>query len=148
MVTVQFDDLESALEFVSGAADAEHEAYLSLDTGAIFWFSETGPLDEDVPDDVETSDRYITIPSRSDLNLGSRLALRFADEELPGRYRDVEYFFRRRGAYARFKDLLIREGCLEKWFAFEAEATERALRQWCEAHAIHVAGHGHGQSAS
>jgi hypothetical protein len=33
---------------------------------------------------------------------------------LPGRYRDVEDFFRRRGAYARFKELLAAEGCLDK----------------------------------
>jgi len=46
-------------------------------------------------------------------------------------------FFRRRGAYARFKELLAAEGCLEKWYAFEAESTERALGQWCEANGFH-----------
>ena len=40
--------------------------------------------------------------------------------------------FARRGAYGRFKDLLDSRGMLEKWYAFEASATENALRAWCE----------------
>jgi len=66
---------------------------------------------------------------------------------LPGRYTDVEAFFRRRGAYARFKELLGAEGCLEEWCAFEAESTERALREWCQANQINLAENGGQQSA-
>jgi hypothetical protein len=86
-----------------------------------------------LPDDLETSDRYIAIPHKNDLDLGNRLALRFVEEQLPDRYSDAEDCFRRRGAYARFKELLAAEGSLEKWYAFEAESTERALRHWCKA---------------
>jgi hypothetical protein len=148
MVTVQFDDLSAAFDFVSFAAPFEHRAFVSLDTGAIYWISETNPIaEEDLPDDLETSDRYIAIPHKTELGLGNNLALRFVEEQLPGRYRDVEGFFRRRGAYARFKELLAAEGCLEKWYAFEAESTERALRHWCKANEIHVAEGGTQQSA-
>jgi hypothetical protein len=140
MVKVKYDDLSAAFDFVSFAAPFEHRAFVSLDTGAIYWISETSPLDEeDLPDDLEESDRYLAIPHKNDLDLGNNLALRFAEEELPNRYADVEGFFRRRGAYARFKDLLAAQECLEKWYAFEAEATERALRQWCEANEIQCA---------
>jgi hypothetical protein len=148
MVTVQFDDLSAAFDFVSFAAPFEHRAFVSLDTGAIYWISETNPIaEEDLPDDLETSDRHIAIPHKNELGLGNNLALRFVEEQLPGRYRDVESFFRRRGAYARFKELLAAEGCLEKWYAFEAESTERALRHWCKANEIHVAEGGTQQSA-
>ena len=100
------------------------------------------PLEEDeCPDDLETSDRYIEIPHKTELDLGNNLALRFVEERLPGRYTDVDAFFRRRGAYARFKELLAAEGCLEEWYAFEAESTERALREWCKANEIHLAEH-------
>ena len=58
MVTVNLDDLSMAFDFVSFAGPMEHRAYVSLDTGAIFWISETNPIEEDdVPDDLETSDR-------------------------------------------------------------------------------------------
>jgi hypothetical protein len=148
MVTVKYDDLSAAFDFVSFAAPFEHQAFVSLDTGAVYWISEMSPIDEeDLPDDLDTSDRYIAVPNKNELDLGNNLALRFVEENLPDRYADVERFFRRRGAYARFKELLAAEGCLEKWYAFESEATERALRDWCEANEIHLADNGSQQSA-
>jgi hypothetical protein len=42
-----------------------------MDTGAIYWISEPNPLEEEVPDDLETSDRHIAIPHKNDLDLGS-----------------------------------------------------------------------------
>ena len=64
--------------------------------------------------------------------------MRFVAEEMPDRYAQVEGFFRHRGAYARFKELLAAEGRLDKWYAFEAESTERALRNWCAENDIQV----------
>jgi hypothetical protein len=148
VVTIKYDDLSAAFDFVSFAAPMEHRAYLSLDTGAMYWISETNPVDdEELPDDVETSDRYIAVPHKNELDLGNNLALRFVEEELPERYASVADFFRRRGAYARFKDLLAAEGCLEKWYAFESASTERALRDWCNENEIHLAEDGTEQSA-
>jgi len=115
----------------------EHQAYISLDTGAIHWVSEDNPIDEEVPEDFETSDRYIAIPHKHDLDLGRELVLRFAEEELPEQFDRIHAFFRRRGAYARFKDVVAAEGRLEKWFQFEA-ATEAALTEWCAANDIRV----------
>ncbi len=148
MVTVKYEDFAAAFDFVSFAAPFEHRAFVSLDTGAIHWVSETNPIDEeDLPDDLETSDGYIAVPHKNDLDLGNNLALRFAEEQLPHRYASVETCFRHRGAYARFKELLAAERCLEKWYAFEAECTERALRDWCNANQIQLAGNDSQQSA-
>ena len=138
MVTVKYEDLSAAFDFVSFAAPMEHHAYISMDTGTIYWISDLNPLEEEVPDDLETSDRYIAIPHKNDLDLGSELALRFAAEALPDHYTKVEECFRHRGAYARFKDVLASEGCLDQWYAFEAESTERALRSWCTENEIDV----------
>ena len=140
MVTVKYEDLSAAFDFVSFGAPMEHQAYISIDTGTIYWISDVSPLEEEIPEDLETSDRYIAVPHKNDLDLGSDLALRFATEELPGLYNRVEEFFRHRGAYARFKELLASEGCLDKWYAFEAESTERALRNWCTENDINVIG--------
>ena len=107
--------------------------------GTVYWISEANPIDEeDVPDDLETSDRYIAIPHKNDLDLGNQLALRFAEEQLPHRFATIQAFFRRRGAYARFKELLSSEDCLDKWYAYEAEATDQALRAWCTANEIQL----------
>lgn len=139
MVTVRYDDLSLAFDFVSYAAPTEHNAYVSLDTGKIYWTSDSSDaFDEALPDDLETSDRYLAIPHKNELDLGRRLALRFVAQELPTCYDRAEGFFRRQGAYARFKDLLEREGVLERWYAFEADAVENALRQWCAASGLEL----------
>ncbi|MFP3558504.1 hypothetical protein SB861_48755 [Paraburkholderia sp. SIMBA_049] len=95
-------------------------------------------FDENIPDDLETSDRYLAIPHKNDLDLGRSLALRFVARELPARYDQVEGFFRRLGAYARFKDLLQREAILDGWYAFEANSVECALRQWYAENGIDI----------
>ena len=46
MVMVKYDDLSAAFDFVSFAAPFEHHAFVSLDTGAIYWISETSPIDD------------------------------------------------------------------------------------------------------
>jgi hypothetical protein len=136
MVAVRFDDLSLAFEFVSGGRPMEHHAYLSIDTGRIYWTSDLDSMEEEIPDDLETSDRYIAIPHKNDLDLGRSLALRFVAQELPERYGQAEAFFRSRGAYARFKRLLESEGVLDKWYKFEAESVEKALRDWCAENGI------------
>jgi hypothetical protein len=148
MITVKYDDLSAAFDFVSFGAPFEHQAFVSRDTGAVYWISEAIPIEEEeLPNDLDTSNRYIAVPHKNDLDLGNHLALRFAEEQLPHRFATIEGFFRRRGAYARFKELLSSEGCLDKWYAYEAEATDRALRDWCTANEIQLDETGNQQSA-
>lgn len=136
MVTVKYAELLDAFEFVSSGAPFEHSAYICADTGAIYWASSMIELEEKVPDNLETSDRYIAVPHKNDLNLGRNLALSFVEQELPDDYNTVAGFFRNRGAYRRFKDLLESRGVLEKWYMFEASAMETALREWCQENSV------------
>ncbi len=138
MVAVQYEEILSAFEFVGSAAPMEHSAYLSLDTGKIYWTSELASVDEELPDDLDTSDRYLVVPHKTELDLGRGLAVRFAAQELPDSKERVMNIFRRKGAYGRFKQLLEDNGALEKWYKFEAEATEKALREWCAENGIQI----------
>ncbi|SAL81144.1 hypothetical protein AWB68_06042 [Caballeronia choica] len=138
MVAVKYDDLSMAFDFVASAAPMEHDAYVSLDTGQVYWRSEVNDDLDEIPDDLETSDRYLAIPHQNDLDLGISLALRFVAQALPARYEQVEEFFQRKGAYSRFKELLHSEGVLESWYAFEADSVDRALRQWCADNGIGI----------
>ncbi len=138
MAAVKFDELSLAFDFVSSAPFGENNAYVSLDTGQIHWTSELGLSDKEVPDDLETSDRYLVVPHKINLDLGKRLALRFTQSELPDSYDQVLTFFRRKGAYARFKDLLESRGALERWYTYEAESIEKALRDWCVENDIQI----------
>jgi hypothetical protein len=138
VVAVKFDDISLAFDFVSSAAPMEHGAYISLERGQIFWMSEFTSMDEEVPDDLETSDRYVAIPHKNDLNLGRDLAFRFVAEYLPNRYGDVRACFRSKGAYSQFKQLLRDEAMLDKWYSFEAAAVEKAILEWCEQNGIEI----------
>ena len=55
---------------------------------------------------------------------------------LPRDFDAIRGIFSKRGAYGKFKDLLARRDALDRWYDFEAKATERALRDWCEANEI------------
>ena len=87
--------------------------------------------EEDIPADLETSDTYLAVPTKRDLDLGNRLALSFVGNELPDDYDTAANFFRKRGAYSRFKDLLSARGALQTWYDYEENATRAALRAWC-----------------
>jgi len=130
VVTVKYDELSEAFDFVSFAGPMEHQAYIDRTTGKIYWVSEA--VEDELPEDFDESDRYIAIPHKNDLDLGASLVLRFASESLPDQYGRIEGFFRKRGAYARFKELLAAQGRLEQWYAFELKCTEMALKRWCE----------------
>ncbi len=135
MAGVKYDDLANAVEFAS-ISGFDNSAYVCTVTGATYYVSsETG---EEVPEDLETSDKYIQVPTKRDLDLGTRLALWFVEEELPDDYDTAAGFFRKKGAYGRFKDLLHRRGALEKWYEYEARATEAALRLWCEENGVEL----------
>lgn len=138
MVSVRYEDLSAAFDYVSFGAQMEHSAYISLDTGAIYWDSDADESDQEVPEDLGESDRYVSIPHKHDLDLGKDLVLRFVAAELPNQYTTVEGFFHRRGAYSRLKELLAAQGRLEAWYAFEAAETEAALRNWCRENDINI----------
>jgi hypothetical protein len=137
-VSVNAEELRTTFEFVSSGAQLEHNAYICVDTGEIYCHSLSAGLEEeeDLPEDLETSDHYISLPHKNDLGLGRRLALTFVAQELPDEYDAVAGFFRRQGAYGRFKALLHARGMLEQWYEFENRATEEALLAWCEENGI------------
>jgi hypothetical protein len=130
-VSVTFDDLRNAFEFVSAGQKFEHEACICTNTGSIYYASLMSGLNE-FPDDVDESDDYIGVPHKNDLDLGRNLVFAFVDEHLPNQSNAVRDIFRSKGAYRRFRDMLESRGILDKWYAFEASATEAALRAWCE----------------
>jgi len=135
-VPIKYSDLLDAYLFVNSGMLGEHDVVIDKTTGTIRYpFDEDEHEDEEeeeLPDDLETSLPYVRVPHRYELNLGNDLVFSFVRQELPDEWDTVRGMFGRRGAYARFKDLLHARGMLEKWYAFEDRATEEALRAWCK----------------
>ena len=127
---VKHSDLVEALEWVSSGLPFENAAYISRETGEVYWASDPDDLDIVLPEDIEDSTRYIAVPHKNDLDLGRGLVTRFVEAQCPDLYETIRGYFRERGAYARFKELLERKGLLEAWYRHEASETEQALRDW------------------
>jgi hypothetical protein len=136
---VAWDDILLAFEFVS-MGESNNSVFLCRETGAMFWRSDFGDNFEALPDDIDDGAKYLALPDPRDLDLGKPLVMRFADEEFADHYDEVVEIFSRRGAYRRFRDLLTRERALDKWYAFEAAAKEKALREWCAENGVAVEG--------
>src|ERR1700746_1967029 len=75
-----------------------------------------------------------------ELDLGKPLVLDFAREFLPDDYDEVRHIFSRRGAYRRYKELLVRRDALERWYDFSNKSEAAALREWCAENGIDLSG--------
>jgi hypothetical protein len=138
---VSLAELIDAAEFASWDGPlGEHQAMLCKATGEIYQHIEfSGEELDELPDDIEDDEKCIRIPHKRELGLGKSLVLDFARECLPDDFDEVRYIFSKRGAYANFRALLARRNAIDRWHDFEAKATERALRDWCELHDIALA---------
>ncbi|WED21419.1 hypothetical protein L3Q72_12385 [Vibrio sp. JC009] len=73
---VSLSDLEMAVEFVSGPPSITAEAFVDKEKGRVYLAGEC--VEEEPPEDLYVNDRYIEVPSKTDLDLGRSVALKFA----------------------------------------------------------------------
>jgi hypothetical protein len=131
MVTrVRLSEILDAFEWVSAVGPFENEAYVSRETGKVWLVSDFDDAGEEAPADATDESLYLTVPSKSELDLGRSLALHFAAERLPERSAEIRSIFGGPGAYGRFKSLLEAAGMLEAWYAYESSGIDQALRAW------------------
>lgn len=139
---VSLSELLQTIELVSMVGPLGNcHAFLCRQTGKIYChsdFEDLAELNDELPDDVEDDEKYIAVPDKRELDLGKPLVLDFAREFLPDDFDEIRGIFSKRGAYPKFKALLIRRHALDRWYDFERKATERALRDWCEVNSIAV----------
>jgi hypothetical protein len=131
MIKVDRDDLLSAFDFATMGGAMENLAFVSTKTDKTYITSSDIDDVEEIPEDLETSPDYVSLPSKNELGLGRDLAFDFVVENLPDEWSTVRAFFVRAGAYARFKDLLAEHNMLDKWYRYEEARTAEALREWC-----------------
>ncbi len=115
-------DLELAHMFADAAGTLGGGAYLDRETGAFHyigdeWSGQDDPNAE--PEEFDLSDRYLRVPGKRELDLGTALVYDFAATRLPDDYDRVRDMFRHRGAYRRFKEFLEHQNLLESWHDYE-----------------------------
>ena len=138
MPEVDANDLEDAVLMVSEAVTGA-EAWVSLDTGEVHVRSElvAGAL-APLPEDIDSSERYLAVPSMSELDLGLELVFDFADAAMPDDLDRVRQMFTRSGAYRHFSDLLAERGLTDRWHDFREAQTRAALAGWCEENGLQL----------
>ncbi len=137
---VAFSELLDAFESISSDPMFRNSARVSRETGTVHWHSDWDSELFEEPEDIDDDEKYFELPNPRDLDLGKPLVMRFAAEQLDEHYDEIAAIFSRKGAFRRFKDFLLRVGVLESWYAYESEAKEKALREWCEENGIEVEG--------
>lgn len=135
-VPVKLSELREGYDYASIGMELDAQAYVGLDTGKVYFRGDGMPEEENLPEEVEDSGRFVPVPHKYDLDLGKHLVFDFVHRELLDDADRVHDLFRRRGAYSRFKDLLVRRGKLDRWHEYEDRVTDQRLREWCEAHEI------------
>jgi len=136
---IKFEDIDMAFDFVSSGAVCEHEAYLDRDSGKIYWYSDIGDNEEELPSDLDDP-KYISIPHKNDFGLGKPLVIDFARDNMMDHVQEVYDIFSRKGAYQKFKALLEKTNNLDKCYSFETESVNKALRNWCSENKIDIQG--------
>ena len=129
-------DLVAALDW-AGHTGSDRMAFVCRGTGRILRtsdsdFDDAGASLGDVPADLDDPQRYAILPSYRDLQLGKRLAVRFAQSHAPQLIEEVHACFASAGAQERFDALMDAAGQQDAWRAHEAAAVEAALRAWAE----------------
>ena len=135
---IHFSEIEDAFMFVNMGQAYGNMAYLSRESGKFYFYSEYGDNYEELPDDIDEP-TYVAIPDQNELGLGKNLALEFAHRFIEQKVEYVAAIFRKKGAYARFKNLLVQLGELDHWYQYEEEAQRKNLLQWCQENEISLA---------
>jgi hypothetical protein len=137
-MAVRFQEILDAVEAVSSGHLGENSAYLCKQSGQIYWQFGNDDASEELPDDIDDGEKYVQIPDKRELDLGKPLALAFAGEFMPEDFDKVRQIFSRRGAYARFNDLLDHRRMRQQWFNYRDKAEIEAVRAWCVDNSIEV----------
>jgi len=135
--TVNLDELEMAFAFSDGLGEPT-PVYVSRLTGELVYDAEDFTGEPCPVEDIDCHPDYVHLPDAFDLDLKQALVWRFVRAHLPEQEPEIREFFRRRGAYGRYKSLLESEGKLEDWFEFENRSTREALVDWCRHNGISV----------
>lgn len=134
----KFEDILEAFDFVSYAPMYEHEAYLCRQTGKIYCDSEFADNFEELPEDIADDEKYVVIPHKNEMDLGSNLALKFIQEKSPGLTVEVDAMFQQKDIDAKFKALLQQQALIDQWYEFETQANEKALKEWCKENKVDI----------
>ncbi len=130
-MAIDFNNIEDAVMFSSSDVSLDN-AILDTESGKIYYISDLGDDEEELPEDIYENEKYIDIPNQKELGLGKPCAISFISEFLPNEIDRTYSIFSKRGAFSRFKDFLEGKGLLNKWYDYQDKKRIEALKEWCK----------------
>ena len=127
---LSYEEILNAYEWVSSDPTQENSAFVNRETGAVYFETDEFSEGDELPDDIDDGTKYIAVPHKHDLKLGEALVFSFVEEHLPDDFERISTYFRRPGAYSKFKKLLEDKRLLDAWHEYERIKTFEALLQW------------------
>jgi hypothetical protein len=80
---------------------------------------------DDLDEDEFDCDRFLEIPNKNDIDLGSCPVLEFVEQQIPYDLETIDRVFRSRGACMGFKEFFSCQGLLESWHDFKKKELNR-----------------------
>lgn len=133
---ILYNNLEDAFLWSSATPEFQTQAFICRSTGKTY-FRGDDELDE-LPEDIEDDSKYVVVPGKNEFDLGLALVMRFTYRHAPQLEQSIQDLFRRKGAYSRFKDLLLANDLLDSWHEYESQATQDALEAWASENGFSV----------
>ena len=131
---MKYADIESA--YIDNDFSSESSVYINKQTGQVLYHSE---YEMDEENEIDFFDEnLVSLPDKRELNLGSRMVFKFADKKFKEEYETIKYYFSKKGAYSKFRNLLEKRNKVDEWYKFENQETEAALRNWCSENGINL----------
>ena len=138
MPFVAAEELEDAVLMVSDAGPGD-QAWVSLATGAVHVRSDlVDPELAPLPEDIDTSERYLPVPQVGTLALGLEVVFDFVGAAMPDDEERVRRMFKKAGGYRVFGELVAERGLTDRWHDFREAQTRAALAGWCARHGLQL----------
>lgn len=132
------NEVIEAIEFISGDP-AEAEGYICIATGEVFTYWSQSDAPSALPGNVSDESLYLPLPTKQELRLGASLAIDFAAEHCPESLEEIHGYFRKPGAYRKFKAFLESVNLLEAWYQYQQESMAAAVKNWLQPSGIATA---------
>ena len=132
-----FDAIESANDVYDQYLDTKEMNVIML-SNLNSDFAEIEDEDEELLERIENDEehRYLALPSEFDIHEYAIMEDYINELDDNGLARRLAGAIRGRGAFRRFKNILIEQGKIQSWYDYRDQYYWQFARKWCQTHDI------------
>lgn len=138
-MVIEYEKLEIAIINNSNASPFTAKAYLALEDGQIHFIIEDDEFDfheDKIPADITDTTKYILLPSIDELIDSNKLALNFAEQNLPDRFDTLRNFLRSSGGMDKFNKMIESLSATGIWQDYRNKSYRQSIENWAKKYQI------------